>query len=69
MRAGGFLLCSAPQAAELGLRWRPIAGEPAGRGYRLSVIDGEDTGPLRVSLWARVGAALGQPPADPQGCA
>ncbi len=67
MRAGGFLLCSAPQAAELGLRWRPIAGEPVGRGYRLSAIDGEDTGPLRVSLWARVGAALGQPPADPQG--
>jgi DNA-binding transcriptional LysR family regulator len=67
MRTGDLLLCSAPQAAGLGLRWRPVAGEPAGRGYRLAATDGEDTGPLRVSLGSQVGRALGQAPADPPG--
>lgn len=67
MRAGDYLLCSAPQATELGLRWRQLAGEPVGRGYRLTVIDGEDTERLRESLWNHVGRALGQTPAGPAG--
>jgi len=65
LRARDYLLCSAAQAAELGLRWRPLAGEPVGRGYRLDVIDGEDAGCLRRSLRAEVGRALGQGPPDP----
>ncbi len=35
-RAGDLLLCSAAQAEDLGLRWRPLAGSPVARGYAVS---------------------------------
>jgi DNA-binding transcriptional LysR family regulator len=61
MRAGGFLLCSAPQAEELGLQWRQLAGAPVARGYRLSAVTGDDAERVRAGLREHVARALGAP--------
>ncbi len=59
IRAGDLLLCSASQAAELGLRHRPLAGSPVARGYRVSVAAGDDPDRLRTGLGAAIARALG----------
>ena len=67
LRAGDLLLCSAAQAAELGLRYRELAGSPVARGYRVSVLDGDDPDRLRVGLGPAIARALGV--AEEQGVA
>ncbi|MDI5968873.1 LysR family transcriptional regulator [Streptomyces sp. SL13] len=64
LRDGGFLLCSAPQATELGLRWQPLAGEPVARGYGLSALTGDDAERVRDGLAAHVARSLGATTAD-----
>ena len=59
LRADDLLLCSADQAAELGLRHRPLAGSPVARGYRVSVASGDDPERLRTGLGAAIARALG----------
>jgi DNA-binding transcriptional LysR family regulator len=59
LRAGDLLLCSAGQAAELGLRHRPLAGSPLARGYRVSVAAGDDPDRLRTGLGTAIAQALG----------
>lgn len=61
MRAGDLLLCSAPQADELGLRWRPLAGAPVARGYRVSAVTGDDAERLHGGLREHVARVLGAP--------
>lgn len=59
MRSGDLLLCSSPQAEELGLRWRPLAGAPVARGYGASAVTGDDAARVRTGLWKDVARALG----------
>lgn len=59
VHGGGLLLCAAAQADELGLAWRPLAGAPAARGYRVSAADGQDADRLRGGLGPRVAGAVG----------
>lgn len=59
LRARDLLLCSAAQAAELGLRYRELAGSPVARGYRVRAVDGDDPDRLRVGLGSAIAAALG----------
>ena len=59
MRAGDHLLCSAPQADELGLRWRPLAGAPVARGYTVSAAGGDDDAERVRALGEHVARALG----------
>jgi DNA-binding transcriptional LysR family regulator len=55
-RTDDYLLCSAPQAEELGLTWRDLAGEPVARGYAAA---GEEAERLRDRLGEPVGRVLG----------
>ena len=64
MRAGDLLLCSAAQAADLGLTWRPLAAARVARGYRVSAATGEETTRVRLRLAPHVARILG-PPALP----
>jgi DNA-binding transcriptional LysR family regulator len=59
MRTGDFLLCSAPQADELGLRWRRLAGAPVARGYTVSAVTGEEAERMHGGLGEHVARALG----------
>ncbi|MDN3358394.1 LysR family transcriptional regulator [Actinomadura sp. DC4] len=59
MSAGDLLLCSPPQADELGLRWRPLAGTPVARGYAVSAETADDAGRVR-GLGEHVAQALGE---------
>lgn len=59
LRAGDLLLCSAAQARELGLGYHTLAGSPAARGYRVSVMEGDDPDRLRTALGAAIARALG----------
>ena len=61
LRSGDFLLCSARQADDLGLVWRPIADVPAARGYAVSALTGDDASRVRDVLGAGLGRALGVP--------
>jgi DNA-binding transcriptional LysR family regulator len=61
MRAGDFLLCSPPQADELGLRWRELAAAPVARGYSLSAVTGDDAERVTAGLGDHVARALGTP--------
>jgi hypothetical protein len=61
MRAGDFLLCSAAQAAELGLTWRPIAAAPVTRGYSVSALTSTDAEHVRADLEPHVAQILGVP--------
>jgi hypothetical protein len=65
MRAGDFLLCSPPQAEELGLRWRELAGAPVARGYSLSAVTGDDAERVAADLWDHLAGALGTPGRSP----
>jgi len=59
LRSGDFLLCSARQADDLGLVWRPIAGTSVSRGYVVSALTGDDAARVRDVLGARLARALG----------
>jgi DNA-binding transcriptional LysR family regulator len=59
LRSHDYLLCSARQADDLGLTWRPIAGTPVSRGYELTALSGDDAARVREVLGARIGRALG----------
>ena len=59
LRSGDLLLCPAAQAAELGLRHRGLAGSPVARGYRVSVVAGDDPDRLRAGLGTAIARALG----------
>jgi DNA-binding transcriptional LysR family regulator len=61
LRSGDFLLCSAPQADDLGLAWRPLAGMDLARGYVVSALSGDDAAQVRDVLGARLARALGAP--------
>jgi DNA-binding transcriptional LysR family regulator len=54
-----LLLCSAGQAAELGLQWRPIGEIVLARGFDVTAALGADADRLRTALWAAVGRCLG----------
>jgi DNA-binding transcriptional LysR family regulator len=54
-----LLLCSAAQAAELGLQWRPIGEIDLARGFDVTATLGADADRLRTALWAAVGRCLG----------
>lgn len=59
LRSRDFLLCSARQADDLGLGWRPIAGTPVARGYAVAALTGDDAAQVREVLGADIGRALG----------
>jgi len=61
MRADDFLLCSAAQAAELGLTWRPLAGAPVARGYSVSALSSADAEHVRADLAPHMARILGVP--------
>jgi DNA-binding transcriptional LysR family regulator len=61
MRTGDYLLCSRPQAAELSLSWRPLAGAPVTRGYSLITATGADAERVRADLEPYVPRILGVP--------
>jgi DNA-binding transcriptional LysR family regulator len=63
MRAGDFLLCSAAQAAEFGLTWRPLAGAAVTRGYSVSALTSADAEHVRAALGPHVAQILGVPDA------
>ncbi|MDT7805445.1 MAG: hypothetical protein QOI78_8878 [Actinomycetota bacterium] len=54
-----LLLCSAAQAADLGLQWRPIGEIDLARGYDVHAALGADADRLRTALWEAVGRCLG----------
>ncbi|HET9170007.1 MAG TPA: LysR family transcriptional regulator [Actinospica sp.] len=56
LRSRDHLLCSARQADDLGLAWRPIAGTSAARGYE---VTGDDAARVREVLGPVLGRALG----------
>jgi hypothetical protein len=59
LRSRDYLLCSARQADDLGLVWRPIAGTSACRGYEVAAVTGDDAARVRDVLGKRIGRALG----------
>ncbi|MFI9722018.1 LysR family transcriptional regulator [Streptomyces sp. NPDC052396] len=61
LRTKAMLLCSAAQAEELGLFWRPLAGRPLARGYRLCAGGGEDVRRVSGELREPVARCLGVP--------
>lgn len=58
---GDLLLCSAAQAGELELSWRPLAGAPVARGYGVAAADGGDARQVRDALHDEVARCLGVP--------
>lgn len=59
LRSSDHLLCSAQQADDLGLRWRPLAGLQPARGYEVSAATGDDAARIREILGAHLADALG----------
>lgn len=59
-----LLLCSAVQADELGLRWRPIGELELVRGYDVTAGSGEDAQRIRNLPLATIGLCLGTPHPD-----
>ena len=59
LRSHDYLLCSARQADDLGLAWRPLAGTPVSRGYEVTALSGDDAAHVREVLGARIGRTLG----------
>ncbi|MFY1697208.1 MULTISPECIES: LysR family transcriptional regulator [unclassified Solwaraspora] len=59
---GDLLLCSASQARDLGLRWRPIGEQVFARGYDIAAGLAEDARRLHDLPDAAVRACLGAPP-------
>jgi DNA-binding transcriptional LysR family regulator len=62
LRTGDFVLCSAQQARELGLSWRPVADAPVARGYAAAAHVGADAGLVRDVIGPWLARCLGVPP-------
>lgn len=56
-----LLLCSAEQAVELGLGWRPIGEIELLRGFDIAAGLGEDADALRTRLRSSIARCLGVP--------
>ncbi|MEV6905789.1 LysR family transcriptional regulator [Amycolatopsis sp. NPDC051071] len=54
-----LLLCSAAQATELGLEWRPVGEIQLARGFDITAGLGEDAQRLRARLWPDIARCLG----------
>ncbi|MFC4586019.1 LysR family transcriptional regulator [Sphaerisporangium corydalis] len=54
-----LLLCSAKQAEELGLHWRPVGEIDLVRGFGVSAAAGDDAVRVRTRLWRPVARCLG----------
>ncbi len=54
-----LLLCSADQARELGLAWRPVGGVRLARGYDVAAGLGDDVDRVRTPLRAAIARCLG----------
>ena len=61
IRSDDELLCSARQARDLGLTWRPLSGVSIARGYDVSALTGDDAARVGDVLGERIGRALGVP--------
>ncbi|WP_338672149.1 LysR family transcriptional regulator [Streptomyces sp. SCSIO 30461] len=59
LRGADLLLCSAAQAAGLGLHWRPIGETEPTRGYAIAAAAAGDPERLRSRLGKAIGACLG----------
>ena len=59
-----LLLCSAAQAREFGLRWRPMAELRLARGFDVMADPGDDPERLRTQLWAGIARCVGSPGTD-----
>lgn len=59
LRSADHLLCSAREADDLGLHWRPLADPRPARGYDLNATTGEDAARLRAALGRHLADALG----------
>ncbi|MFD5424007.1 LysR family transcriptional regulator [Streptomyces sp. NPDC127084] len=59
LRGADLLLCSAAQAAGLGLRWRPIGETELVRGYAIAATAAGDPERLRTRLGDALGSCLG----------
>lgn len=66
LRTGDFVLCSAPQARELGLAWRPIADAPVARGYTVSAHVGDDRVLVRRILGRELARCLDAAVVEPE---
>ncbi|WP_419997938.1 LysR family transcriptional regulator [Streptomyces boninensis] len=62
-----LLLCSPPQARELGLDWRPLGELPLARGYALITADHSNPQPLQTRLHDAIARCLGTEPAASRG--
>jgi len=58
LRAGDFVLCSARQADELGLSWRPVADAIVARGYTIAAHVGDDAAVVRRVLGRELARCL-----------
>jgi DNA-binding transcriptional LysR family regulator len=65
LRTGDFVVCSARQARELDLDWRPIADAPVARGYTVSAHVGEDAVLVREVLGRELARCLESPGVPP----
>lgn len=65
MRTGDYVLCSARQAKDLGLTWRPVADAPVARGYTVSAPVGDDALLVRDVLGLELARCLGVPTSRP----
>ncbi|GAA4203408.1 LysR family transcriptional regulator [Streptosporangium oxazolinicum] len=54
-----LLLCSAGQAEELGLHWRPTGEIQLVRGFEVSAAAGDDAERIRTRLWHAIARCLG----------
>ena len=57
----GLLLCSASQADELGLHWRPVGELTPARGYDVAARSQDDADRIRALLHAPIARCLGVP--------
>lgn len=62
-----LLLCSAAQARELGLHWRPLGEIPLARGFDVTATLGDDADRLRARLHDGIARCLGVPDAEGDG--
>jgi len=59
LRSSDYLLCSARQADDLGLQWRPLASPQPARGYDVQATSGDDAARIRDTLGPQLADALG----------
>ncbi|MEV5508021.1 LysR family transcriptional regulator [Streptomyces orinoci] len=68
LRTDALLLCSAAQAGELGLHWRPLACAPVARGYQLrGAGGGAEARRANAGLWEPIARCLGVPDGQGEG--